>query len=175
MYEVDHKDRVVPLENVPQSSIGAPLPVILADEHRALLAYYTEERSPDWDGKSIRIVGPLTKGEPVALALFEGCAAHMFGSPNDEASSGHPLASRGLRPYGAFKIENSSWIRRLERMNSVHPHHRPERFWESQHLVFAFHDSTFECVCRLFKIELTHGSMANMMPRMVGMLQWESD
>jgi hypothetical protein len=45
--------------------------------------------------------------------------AHTFGPSNDEAFSGHPLAARGLTPYGAFKIENSSWVRHLERMNSA--------------------------------------------------------
>ena len=58
----------------------------------------------------------------------------MFGPPNDEAFSGHPLASRGLHPYGAFKIENSSWIRHLEKMNSVHPNHHPERYFKLQHV-----------------------------------------
>src|SRR5262245_63708733 len=67
-------------------------------------------------------------------------------SPNDEAFAGHPLANRGLMPYGAFVIESSSWIRRLEQMNSAHPCHKPERFWARKHYVLTFHDSTFECV-----------------------------
>ena len=58
---------------------------------------------------------------------FEHCYAHMFGPPNDEALRGHPLAGRGLRPYAAFEIRQSSWLRRLERMNSVHPRHDRER------------------------------------------------
>ena len=52
----------------------------------------------------------------------------MFGPPNDEAFDGHPLARRGLRPYGAFEVTHSSWIRQLEQMNSVHPHHSPPLF-----------------------------------------------
>jgi hypothetical protein len=172
MYEVDKKDRVVSLADVPQSCIGAPEPVVLADEHRVVLAYYGENRSPDWDGTTVRIVGPLTSGEPVAIVLFKDCAAHMFGPPNDEAFTGHPLASRGLEPYGVFRIEDSSWIRRLERMNSVHEHHRPERFWELQHLIFSFHDSTFECVCGRFEIEMLNGSMADAIPRMNQLLGW---
>ena len=172
MYEVDQQDHVVPLEDVPQSSIGAPIPVVLADEHRVALAYYMENTPPDWDGKSVRVVGPLTDGELVALVLFKDPIAHMFGPPNDEAFAGHPLAGRGLEPYAAFRIENSSWIRRLERMNSVHPYHRPERFWELQHLIFAFHDSTFECVCRTYEIKMARGPIAEMISHMVAMLGW---
>lgn len=40
--------------------------------------------------------------------------------PNDESLHGHPLFERGLAFYGAFRVENSSWIRALVRINSVH-------------------------------------------------------
>ena len=40
MYEVDDKDKVVELENLPQSSVGAPIPMVLAGEHNLLLAFY---------------------------------------------------------------------------------------------------------------------------------------
>lgn len=57
-------------------------------------------------------------------------------------------------------------------MNSVHPHHRPERFWKR--LVFAFHDSTLECVCDRFEIKLALGSIQSMVPEMVNLLGWGS-
>jgi hypothetical protein len=169
MYEVDERDRVVPLQGIPQSSVGAPLPLIIADEQRVVLAYYTEATDPSWDGKTIRIVDQDQSHEPIALVRFERIA-HMFGPPNDEAFTGHPLAGRGLHPYGAFRIENSSWIRRLERMNRVHEFHKPERFKQFQHLVFAFHDSTFECVCRDFEIRTEQGSMLDVTPAMLAWL-----
>jgi hypothetical protein len=75
--------------------------------------------------------------------------------PNDEAFSGYPLADRGLMPYGAYRIERSSWVRRLERMNRVHENHRAERFDRLTHFVLTFHDSTFECVAERFHFE-TH-------------------
>lgn len=174
MYEVDEKDRVVPLEGVPQSSIGAPLPFVAADEHTVVLAFYIENKSPDWDGTSIRLVYRASGEEPVALVRFSGSRTHMFGPPNDEAFSGHPLASRGLHPYGAFEILDSSWIRKLERINSVHEHHRPERFAELHHFIFAFHDSTFECVCREFAVTTTRGSTRSVIPEVLKLLQWHS-
>jgi hypothetical protein len=172
MYEVDERDRVTALSDVPPSSAGAPIPLVLSDEHRLVLAYYIEESWPGWDGSNPRSVGPEGPAQAIALVRFEPCHAHMSGPPNDEAFTGHPLASRGLQPYGAFEVLHSSWIRRLERMNSVHPHHRPEKFSKLRHLVFAFHDSTFECVCGGFDATVTRGSIASVVPEMVTLLNW---
>ena len=171
MYEVDGRDRVVELRDVPQSSVGAPLPFIMSSEYRLVLAYLVENPPEHWDGSSVRVVGPTTSGETIALVTFEGSAALMFGGPNDEAFSGHPLAGRGLHPYAAFRIEDSSWIRRLERMNAVHPYHKAERFWELQHLVFAFHDSTLECVCRSYQSKVLQGSIEAVVPEMKRLLE----
>jgi hypothetical protein len=171
LYSVDERDRVTELTDVPPSSVGAPLPLVIGDEHRLVLAYYVEESSPGRDGSTIRGVHRADAGEPVALVRFKFCYAHMFGPPNDEAFDGHPLASRGLHPYGAFEVSESSWIRRLERMNSVHPHHRPDRFWRRRHLIFAFHDATFECVCDGFDVRLTRGSIEAVVPEMMTLLE----
>jgi hypothetical protein len=83
----------------------------------------------------------------------------MFGPPNDEAFSGHPLAPKGLAPYRVFEIDDSSWLRTLERMNSVHPYHRSEHFAVYKHFVFAFHDSTFECIAKQFSHFERRGSI----------------
>lgn len=171
MYEIDERDRVVELKDAPQSSVGAPIPYVLADEHRVILAYYVQTREPDWDGSTVRLVSSTTTSEPIAIVRFNMCHAHMFGPPNDEAFQGHPLAKRGLHPYGFFRIEESSWIRKLERMNSVHSRHRAERFWKLKHLVFAFHDSTFECVCNGFDVTTTHGPITGAIPEMLRLIQ----
>jgi hypothetical protein len=134
VYEVDERDRVVELPEAPQSDTGAPTPVLVAEEDRLEVAYRAftgDGENPDWG---------------IAVARFRMPRAHTFGSPNDEAFEGHPLAARGLAPYGAYRIEDSSWIRRLERMNSVHYRHDPERFRVLNHYILSFHDSTFECV-----------------------------
>jgi hypothetical protein len=170
MYSVDEKDRVIPIENFPQSSVGAPIPVVLSDEHVTVVGFYLHNTPENWDGTSIRLVGKESEGEPIALVRFAPCYATMFGPPNDEAFHGHPLYERGLTPYGAFLIENSSWIRRLERMNSVHPHHRPERFWARKHYVLSFHDSTFECVADGYTIEANDSSISEILPRMIELL-----
>jgi hypothetical protein len=132
-----------------------------------------ESRPRDRDGSRIRVVDPIGSNEPTAIVRFQHCIVHIFGPPNDEAFAGHPLASRGLQPYGAFRVKNSSWIRQLERMNSVHVHHNPASFWELQHLVFTFHDSVFECVCHTFDATETRGSIHAIIPEMVKMLHWQ--
>jgi hypothetical protein len=174
MYEVDQLDEVHDLPGVPQSSIGAPVPIVVADEHRVVLAYYLQDTAEDWDGRTIRIVGAADASDPLAIVRFAFCYAHMWGPPNDEAFHGHPLASRGLHPYGAFEVRKSSWIRRLERMNSVHDYHEPEAFWKRRHLIFAFHDTTFECVCDGFDVTLSHGSVAAAVPEMVKLMAWDA-
>jgi hypothetical protein len=160
---------------VPQSSVGAPCPLIVGDGLRVVLAYYVQNTPPDWDGTLARMVGPTTEGQPVAIVRFDLCRAHFLGAPNDEAFEGHPLSGRGLAPYGCFEIQNSSWIRRLERMNSVHRAHRAEDFWKLRHLVFSFHDETFECVCGGFEVaEVAPGSISAMVPQLIRHLRWDA-
>lgn len=160
MYTVDSKDTVVELKGVPQSSVGAPNPMIIAGEHTLLLAYCLQNTPHGWDGTSIRIVAPYTSGEPIGLVRFARPYAHMFGPPNDEAFTGHPLAERGVGPYGVWEITNSSWIRSLAAMNSVHPCHSWDLFKGYRHIIFAFHDTTFECVAESFSYTVHNGSVA---------------
>lgn len=139
MYAVDDRDVVVPLTNLPAPDAGAPKPVVLADENRAIVAYY----APDWDTAKPEDLGD----EEVAVLRFDAVLSFMFGDPNDEALNGHPLFERGLQFYAAHRVEQSSWVRQLELMNRVHPLHNAEAFSRLRHFIVTFHDSTFECVC----------------------------
>jgi hypothetical protein len=159
MYVSDGQDHVVGLTEFPRSNVGAPCPVVLATEHSLVVSFFLEDSPVDWDGTTVRVLGPDSPGEPAAVVRFHGPYAHFFGPPNDEALSGHPLAKRGLHPYGAFEVLHSSWVRALERMSSVHPYHRPERFAEYRHFVLSFHDSTFECVAKSYSHELGQGPL----------------
>lgn len=171
MYEVDERDEVHELSDVPKPDIGAPLPHILADEENLLLAYGVSEHDPDWDGTTVNVVSRETD-QAIILVRFQSCGAHFFGPPNDEAFHGHPLASRGLAPYSVYEIRHSSWIRRLERMNAVHPCHDPDLFLSSlRHYIFAFHDSTFECIAEGFTCELLRGSLSSVLHRMLTSLE----
>jgi hypothetical protein len=170
MYLIDERDRVIELKDVPQSSVGAPLPIVLSDEFTIVLAYIIQDLSPEWNETALCLVDTDRPGESLALVEFELYQSYMFGAPNDEAFSSHPLAARGLHPYAAFRIDDSSWVRQLERMNSVHPNHNPNKFQELKHFVFAFHDSTFECVAKGFRISEYEGTLEGLLPIMLGRL-----
>ena len=43
-------------------------------------------------------------------------------------------------------------------MNAVHPHHRGDSFKNYRHFIFAFHDSTFECLAGAYTCEVHSGS-----------------
>jgi len=133
MYEIDSRDQVFPIEDVPTPAIP-PHPAILAGDVDVLLTYQ------------------VAPGTGLVLIDFENPIAHYFGGPNDEALHGHPLKPRGLNYYGAFEVYRSSWIRALERMNRVHPRHDARRFDSMHHFIFTFQDETFECVARGLKI-----------------------
>ena len=172
MYQPDSLDKVVPLRGIPQSSVGAPLPFVVSDEHTLLLGYIVQTIREKWDGTTVRIVEASSPGEPLSLIQFHMYYAYLFGPPNDEAFSGHPLAARGLEPYSAAEIENSSWIRSLELMNSVHSLHDPNTFRRLRHFIFAFHDSVFECVAEGFSVHLRAGPVRDLWPEMRSMLGW---
>lgn len=162
MYQVDGEDRVQALPDVPQSDVGASLPVVVADEHTVLLAYHAAPKPTLEELRELElpeIVGPHTAGA-IAVVSFDGPYATYVGPPNDEAFDGHPLAARGLEPYGAFEIERSSWIREAERRNRVHSQHRPELYEGLRHLVFTFHDSIFEIIAKDFAVQTMVGSTA---------------
>jgi hypothetical protein len=156
IYSIDDKDKVIPFDDLPPSSVGAPIPVILADEHTTVVAYYTQEDEIDNENTT----------EPIAIITFNSCRSTMFGPPNDEAFRGHPLYSRGLKPYSSFIIKNSSWLRKLIEMNSVHPYHNANHFNDYKHFILSFHDSTFECIAESYKTEIVTDSFSNVIDKM---------
>lgn len=152
------KDEVIELDDIPQSSVGAPCPAVIADEHHLSVIYLQE--TPEYlAGTSEGIVWPANNEESIVAVTFTSARAYYHGSPNDEAFSGHPLYSRGLHPYGAYEILNSTWRSNLMTMNRVHPRHRDENYSDFRHFVLAFHDSTFECIARSYAIDTGYGSM----------------
>ncbi|MBI3462422.1 MAG: hypothetical protein HY000_05090 [Planctomycetes bacterium] len=137
----------------------------LSTDTSLFLIYIISQADPNWEMRQ-----GLEAGFPIAIVEFLVPHAHMFGPPNDEASEGHPLASRGLTPYAACEVKHSSWIRQLERMNAVHPCHQPESFSSYRHFVFAFHDSTFECVAEGFEVSVFHGFIHDAVRKVVDAL-----
>jgi len=163
--------RMEKLKDVPKSSIGAPCPMVLADEQHLALTFYLESPPPDWDGTTVRIVGPDSSGEPNAIVTFKHAVAYFHGPPNDEAFTGHPLAKRGLTPHGAFEIRDSSWLNTLMKMNRVHPCHKDEQFKRYRHFIFSFHDTTFECIAEGYAIVTGAGSLREAIASTLGKMK----
>jgi hypothetical protein len=123
MYSIDEHDRVVELQGIPKPVTGVPEPIVLADEQAVVVSYVSEYESRD--------------DQPTFCSVrFHLARTHLFGAPNDEAPEGHALWNRGLGFYGIFRVEQSSLIRRLAVMNSVHRQHRYSTFDE---LTLHFH------------------------------------
>jgi len=47
MYEVNNDDKVVPIDYLPESSVGAPIPAVIANEHELLLFSTKKELRKD--------------------------------------------------------------------------------------------------------------------------------
>lgn len=148
--------------------IGAPMPHLMVNDHRALLAFLLSEPDPKWDGGYVTVNSPAdNQAEPLGLVEFELCISARLGDPNDEVFEGHSLSGRGLEAYGAQRVVNSRWLRELEAINSVHRMYRPESWRDFTHFIFWFHDSTFECVARSYKVETHRTSMRDLLALMV--------
>ena len=167
MFGTKSKETVKKLTDIPQSSVGAPIPAVIAGEHSVAVVFYAEIMDPDWDGSYVRVVDSSSDNKPSVIVRFSPCFAHYFGPPNDEAFSGHPLYSHGVKPYANFEVENSSWLSSLEKMNSVHPYHNKSHFLsDKKHFILAFHDSTFECIATGYTVEQTKGSIRELLSKL---------
>jgi len=166
-----HEDRLTELDWIPKPTAGAPLPTIVANDYALALAYIVFERDPMADGRDILVVHSDTLYQPIAVVTFRDAYAHYSGLPNDETIEGHPLADRGLDCYSVYEVHNSSWVRALEVMNSVHRRHDPSRFWQKRHFIFTFHDSAFECIADEPHIEQFCGTMRTAVQKMLDALE----
>lgn len=140
---------------------GAPLPHVVSSGSRTHLIYLMNEPDPNWDGSYANVVDPSApEMESIAMVRFDQCLIYKFGAPNDEAIAGHPLYGRGLVAYRAHTVERSRWIQEQEKINSVHPQHRPGWGTRLRHYVLVFHDEIFECIARDHAVRTTVATFA---------------
>ena len=161
------EEYAVPLDFPVKWNAGCPLPHLLCNDYKALLTFILREAKPETDGSGVEVVGPADEQtRPLALVEFAPCFAVKLGSPNDEVFHGHPLQGRGLDGYTAQKVVNSRWLAEVETINKVHHCYDPASWRERSHFIFWFHDTTFECIAKSFKVELHRESIAVMLTRM---------
>ncbi len=164
MYKVGRRDRVAKLSDLPPPNVGAPIPAVVATEHKLDVIYFVQEsvfKKGGYSHDEVRVMNPKSEGSLVARVSLHWPMAHMFGLPCENTIEAHPLASRGLHPCATWEVTNSSWIRDLARVLAAYEHADPSGLDSYRHLIFAFHDSTFECVARSYDIKLTRDSIVS--------------
>jgi len=142
--------------SLPQSDVGAPLPQVFSSGWKTFLIYMISEPDPEWDGSYVNVIDNKSNTDyPIAIVEFIHPQSHRFGIVNDEAINGHPLYLKGLRPYSAHIIENSSWINEIKQIHKVHRYFREEKWTKLNHFFLFFHDEVFEVIAEDFKVEIT--------------------
>ena len=121
--------------------VGAPRPVLLVDEHKVYLIFYTQIESK------------------IAVVNFSYYDIFKFGIPSDEDIPGHPYAKFGVVPYSAYVVNDSEWIVDLDKMNKENTRYSQVNNERYKHYIFFFHDSCFECVAKEFEAKLYTGNM----------------
>jgi hypothetical protein len=113
--------------------------------------------------------------EAAVFVRFVKPKMHLFGPPDDAAIAGHPLSSRGLACCHVYRVERSSLVRGLQKMNSTHPTEDDagqdgKSFENLNHSIFTFHDSTFECIAESFEAVTEQIHVGARLSRMVQFL-----
>ena len=160
MYSIAEQDSVHLLEDVPQPSLTMPSREIYATSDRLVLAYHVQDPREDYTEGAAHELGPVRIGLPVALITFKEPCAHILCPPAAEVLSRHPLAERGLEPFGVYEVQGSSWLRELQRLS---PAYRADRIAVSKHFVFTFYEEVFECVAAKFDCILRFGSVTEVL------------
>ena len=90
---------------------------------------------------------------------WTGVRYSAIGSPNDEALHGHRLYSKGLDSVlWIGEVSDSELIAALEKQNSVHSRHEPERFAHLLHHVVLTKERTVEVVADSLVVTRVAGS-----------------
>ncbi len=122
--------------DVPPIDLGAPMPLVVADEDNLLFGYHVR-------------TGVGTPSPPTwAIVSVDRYLNLRFGYPNDEVIEGHRYGTVGLASYCAHEVIGSEWIGEMMLANRVHRGHSDSMFEAYRHFIFTFHDSTLEFVAR---------------------------
>ena len=160
---MDKKEFARVIDWSPRWDFGAPMPQVFSARHKTFLIYNIAEPDPNWDGTYITVIdNSSTATYSLALVEFIHPDTHRFGTVNDEAGGGHPLANKGLEFYSAHIIENSSWISELKSIHKVHPYFNESSWSEKIHYLLFFHDEMFEIVAKGFKIDIFQSTFVDL-------------
>ena len=86
------------------------------------------------------------KSANFAVLCFKRIAGYKLTDVGDEIIAAHQLTGRGLKPYGAFLVENSPWLQELEMIDRSHPQFDQQRWRVTKHYLLCFKDRMFEAL-----------------------------
>jgi hypothetical protein len=152
---IESSDQVVPLSIGLLPVTDVPSPILLQNEYDAYLVFDAHSEVP-------------SASSGIAIVRLQHCLITRFGYPNDEALEGHPLYPRGLGFYGAFEVNNSSWLAQLQEQNRRRfPEYKmPHR----RHIVITFHDSMFEGLADAVHASLTNENRRSVLGKITQLL-----
>ncbi len=147
-YVANGRERLIRRADLPQPLPGAPSPLFVGDEHRVLLAYFAKDDDDVCDSEGVvepQLIEPNAVDQLVAV-----CAMDYYAVQSEpfhwESLERHPLRDKGLRLCSVFELKASSWNAELAPPDKGLLN--PRKFERWKHMMFVFHDSIFEVVCR---------------------------
>lgn len=140
---------------------GAPMPHVVSSGPVVLLLYLMADANTDWDGTRVSVVDPAgSTPEELAIVRFERCATYKLAPPDGGVLARHPLHNKGLEPYAAHVVENSSWTVEHATIDSPRSRSTPGTSPDYKHYVLLFHDEVFECIATRHAIDRFRGTFA---------------
>ena len=140
---------------------GAPMPRVVSSGPVVLLLYLTADTNADWDGTHVTVVDPAgSAAQELAVVRFERCEAYKLAPPDEGVLARHPLHNKGLEPYAAHVVENSSWIVEYETINGTRLPSTSGESPDYAHYLLVFHDEIFECIATRYAIDRFRGTFA---------------
>jgi hypothetical protein len=79
MYTVDSLDRIEDLAGVPPADPGAPMPLLVADEHGVVVAFVVSAAAA---AAAEAVTDGEEESEAMAVVRFVGARIHAFGAPS---------------------------------------------------------------------------------------------
>lgn len=132
---------------------GAPHATLLQGEMDAFLVFDAIRR----------VAGTKRPDEFVAIFTFDLYSATRFGYPNDEPRCSIPRYKRV--DADMVEVLQSEWAADVQSQNRIgFPDFRRKL---DRHFLFQFKDSTFECLCDSFELELSRDVRTAVIERLV--------
>lgn len=159
MYVANGNEELVEPSGIPHPIGGAPNPLIVSDEHKMILGYYTADENAvvrEEDFEKPVMVGMDSELQPCCL-LRASYWKYVFGPPGMDKQDLHPLHTLGLEYCRVQEVRRSQWIKDEGPPSGYSKHARKAQTWI--HLVITFHDSTFEGLLSDIEVEIVERSV----------------